>query len=59
MKKRYLRRPIQTVLEAITFLLVMFVAMIDDFTMEFLPTMLTILVVLALNTYVLARYSRP
>ena len=59
MKKRYLRRPIQTVLETVTFLLVMFVAMIDDFTMEFLPTMLTITVVLALNTYVLARYSRP
>ena len=59
MKKRYLRRPIQTVLETVMFLLVMFVAMIDDFTMEFLPTMLTITVVLALNTYVLARYSRP
>lgn len=59
MKKRYLRRSIQTALETVTFLLVMFVAMIDDFTMEFLPTMLTIVVVLALNTYVLARYSRP
>lgn len=59
MKKRYLRTSIQRTIEVVTFSLVAFLCMIDDFTVEFLPTMLVLLTVLALNTYVLVRYSRP
>ena len=59
MKKRYLRRSIQTVLEIITFTLVAFLCMLSDFTIEFIPTLLVILAVLVANAYVLVKYSRP
>lgn len=59
MKKRYLRRSIQTALETVTFTLVAFLCMLSDFTVEFIPTLLVILAVLVANAYVLVKYSRP
>ena len=57
-KRRYLRRSIQTTIEAITFLLVAFLCMLEDFTLSFVPVLMVILAVLVFNTLVLAKYGR-
>lgn len=58
MKRRYLRKSIQTTLEIVTFILVAFVCMIDDFELRFIPTLLAILVVIVTNTFVLNKYAK-
>lgn len=58
MKTRHLRKGIQTTLEAITMLLIMFFGMLEDFDLSFAPILLVLLAILVLNTYVLVKYGK-
>lgn len=57
-KRRYLRRSIQTTLEAITFLIVGFLCMLEDFSLSFVPVLFALCGVLILNALVLNKYGR-
>jgi len=57
-KRRYLRRSIQTTIEAISFLIVGFLCMLEDFSLSFVPVLLVLCGVLGLNTLVLNKYGR-
>ena len=58
MKRRYLRPCIEKTLIAITTLLFMFFAMLNDFELEAIPTLLVLLAILVFNIYILSRYGR-
>lgn len=58
MKKRYLRTSIQRTIEVVTFAIVGFLCMLEDFTIEFIPTLLVVLAVAMANTYVLVKYGK-
>lgn len=58
MKKRYLRKSIQTTLEVVSFLLVGFLCMLDNFTLSFVPVLLCICAVLLLNLCILNKYAK-
>ena len=58
MKKRYLRKSIQTTLEVVSFLLVSFLCMLDNFTLSFVPVLLCICTVLLLNLCILNKYAK-
>ena len=58
MKKRYLRKSIQTTLEAVSFLLVSFLCMLDNFTLSFVPVVLSICAILLLNLCILNKYAK-
>ena len=55
---RHLRPSIESALILISFFEFMFLAMIDNFEIEFLSGSLTIAGTLALNIYVLVKYGR-
>lgn len=55
--KRKLRPSIEKALMIIELLLIAFVAMINDFEMSFLPVMVALTVILAVNGYVLIKWG--
>ena len=55
---RHLRPSIQTALMLISFFEFMFLAVIDNFEIEFLSRYITIAGTLVLNIYVLVKYGR-
>ena len=55
---RHLRPSIESALILISFFEFMFLAMIDNFEIEFLSRYITITGTLALNIYVLVKYGR-
>lgn len=55
---RHLRPSIESALILISFFEFMFLAMIDNFEIEFLSQYITIAGTLALNIYVLVKYGR-
>jgi hypothetical protein len=57
-KRRYLRRSIQTTIEAISFLIVGFLCMLEDFSLSFVPVLFTLCGVLGVNAYVLNKYGK-
>lgn len=57
--KRKLRPSIEKVLMIIELLLIVFVSMINDFEMNFLPVMLALMAIIAVNGYVLIRWGHP
>jgi len=58
MKKRYLRKSVQTVIETVSFLLLGFLCMLDNFTLSFVPVLLCICAVLLLNLCILNKYAK-
>lgn len=58
MKKRYLRKSIQTTLEVVTFLLVAFLCMVEDFSLSFIPVLLLVCAVTLCNICILNKYAK-
>lgn len=58
MKQRHLRKEIEYALSIITMLLIMFVAMINDFDLKAIPIILFAISVIAINVYILNRWGK-
>lgn len=56
--KRYLRKEIEIILSAITMILILFVATINDFSLKAIPLILAIIVMIIFNSYILMKYGR-
>lgn len=58
MKRKVFKPWVQNTLELITMLLIMCIAMIDDFEMSAVPVLCVIMAVLMINTALLNTYGR-